>query len=134
MKRPSLSIGLALSLLAVSTGCVERRMLIRSEPSDALVILDDSEVGRSPVEVDFTFYGTRKVTLKKEGYATRVAYVELAPPWYEVFPLDFVSEILLPVKIVDRREFTFTLDKPQPVEEKDLLYRAEELRRQVREP
>jgi len=121
-------------VVAATAGCVERHLVIRTEPTDALVIVDDTEIGRSPATMNFTFYGTRKVTLKREGYATTVRFAEVKPPWYEHFPLDFISEILLPTTIVDRHEFTFTLEKPAAVDEEALLDRAEAMRREVREP
>jgi len=50
-------------------------------------------------------------------------------PWYEIPPLDFVSENFVPGKIHDRRTLDFEL-KPQPVVPTDqLMGRAEGLRR-----
>lgn len=122
------------AVAAGAAGCVERQLVIYTEPTDALVIVDATEVGRSPATMPFTFYGTRKVTLQKDGYETAVHFAAVRPPWYQWFPLDFVSEILVPVRIVDRHEFTYTLRTPEPVELQAFLDRAEELRRQVREP
>ncbi len=42
-------------------GCVERTVTITSEPDNALVYLNDEEIGRTPVTVSFTFYGVYDV-------------------------------------------------------------------------
>lgn len=54
------------ALIALGTlGCVQRTITITSNPTGALVHLNDEEVGRTPLTVPFTFYGT---------YDVRVAY------------------------------------------------------------
>ncbi len=52
--------------MAVAGGCVERTIHITSDPSGALVHLNDEEVGRTPVTVPFTFYGVYSVRLTQE--------------------------------------------------------------------
>ncbi|MEM1165400.1 MAG: PEGA domain-containing protein [Planctomycetota bacterium] len=57
------------SLLTSLTGCQHtRRIRVTSEPTGALVHLNDVEVGRTPLEVDFTYFGTYDVRLSKAGY------------------------------------------------------------------
>ena len=56
-----------IALLLASVGCVERLITVRSQPSGALVYLNDEEVGRTPVTVPFTFYGYYDVRLEHEG-------------------------------------------------------------------
>ena len=67
MKRSAAMLAMTLALLA---GCVERTIKITSQPSGALVYLNDEEVGRTPTEVRFTFYGDYSVILRKEGHET----------------------------------------------------------------
>ncbi len=55
-----------LALVWPLTGCVERTISISSEPSGALVHLNDEEVGRTPLTVPFTFYGTYSVRVTHE--------------------------------------------------------------------
>lgn len=50
-----------------SSGCVRRTITITSEPSGALVHLNDTEIGRTPVTVGFTHYGVYDVRLSHEG-------------------------------------------------------------------
>ncbi|HIA28532.1 MAG TPA: PEGA domain-containing protein, partial [Planctomycetes bacterium] len=67
----------ATSLLSV-TGCVERMMQIRSEPTGAQVFLDGRHIGATPVTVAFDFYGTREVMVRMEE-TTRRGERSLAP-------------------------------------------------------
>jgi hypothetical protein len=90
-----------------AAGCVVREMFIRSEPPGARVFIDAEEKGVTPYAVRFTFYGEREVVLRKEGYLSAKRVVSTPTPWYEYFPLDFVSEILLPIPIKDRHVFDF---------------------------
>jgi hypothetical protein len=91
-------------LLAVAAaGCVQRRMTIRSNPPGALVYVDDYQIGTTPVSHDFVYYGTRKIRLVKDGYETLTVRQPFPVPWYEYFPLDFVSENLIPWEIRDER-------------------------------
>lgn len=91
------------SLLCTSTGCVQRRMTIRSNPPGALVYVDDYQIGATPVSTDFIYYGTRKVRLVKDGYETLTVRQPFPMPWYEIFPLDFVTENIWPWEIRDER-------------------------------
>ena len=57
-------------VVALATGCVQRRMTIRSNPPGALVYVDDYQIGSTPVSHDFVYYGTRKIRVVKDGYET----------------------------------------------------------------
>ncbi|NCY03200.1 MAG: PEGA domain-containing protein [Planctomycetia bacterium] len=86
---PPLVVGclLVAVLLVAATGCVQRRMTIRSNPPGALVYVDDYQIGTTPVSTDFIYYGTRKIRLVKDGYETLTVRQPFPIPWYEVFPL-----------------------------------------------
>lgn len=58
------ALGAAVSL----AGCVERTISITSDPSGALVFLNDEEIGRTPCEASFLHYGTYDVRIVKDGY------------------------------------------------------------------
>ena len=93
-RAPSLGIMLWVTVvLLVSIGCVQRRMTVRSNPPGALVYVDDYQIGTTPVSTDFVYYGTRKIRLIKDGYDTLTVQQPFPVPWYEIFPLDFVTEI-----------------------------------------
>ena len=82
-------------------GCVERQLTITTVPAGALVILNDEEIGQSPVTVNFEWYGDYWVRLSKEGYETLNTHRELKGPWYDYFPFDFFAQIISPKRIVD---------------------------------
>jgi hypothetical protein len=49
-------------------------------------------------------------------------------PWYEFFPLDFVSENLVPWKIDDVRRYHYTLEPLQAVRTDQLIDEAQRVR------
>jgi hypothetical protein len=121
--------GLLLLALAVSsTGCVQRRMTIRTNPPGALVYVDNYEIGTTPVSTDFIYYGTRQIRLVKDGYETLVIDQPIRAPWYQWFPLDFVSENLIPAEIRDERTFSFQLQPQRMEPPENVLERANQLR------
>lgn len=129
MTNPLRKVVLATTLLAIiSTGCVHRRLTIRSQPSGARVFVDGKDAGFTPTAVDFTYYATREVRLVMPGFETRTRKVSLAPPWYQLPPLDFLSENFSPGSVTDRREVRFTLEPQVVVPQHELLDRANSLR------
>lgn len=94
-----------LALALALAGCRTRRYLeITTNPPGAEVRLDDERVGITPVKVPFEHFGVRRVTFYKPGYQTTSRRIKLRAPWYARFPLDIVSEVLLPVGLRDRRK------------------------------
>ena len=124
-----LSLLLLATLVVTQAGCVQRRFTIRSNPPGALVYIDDYEVGTTPVSTDFVYYGTRKVRLVKDGYETLTVLQPVPSPWYEVPPLDFVSENLVPSDIRDERLLCYNLTPQVVVPLDQLKGRAEGVRR-----
>jgi hypothetical protein len=103
-------------------------MTIRTNPPGALVYVDDYEIGATPVSTDFTYYGTRKIRIVKDGYETLTVMQPFPAPWYQYPPADFITENFVPGKIRDQRILDYQL-KPQMIVPTDqLLYRAESLR------
>ena len=121
-------LALATVLCLLNLGCVHRRLTIRTNPPGALVYIDDYEIGTTPVSTSFTYYGTRKIRLVKDGYETITVLQKIPAPWYQYFPLDFVSENLVPVDIRDERALDFQLVPQRIVPTELLLERAENLR------
>lgn len=108
---------------------MKRTLLIESDPPGALVYLNDQEVGRTPVTVPFTWYGTYDVRLEKDGYQTFQAAQELEQPWWENPGPDLFAEAI-PDKRVERR-WSFALEPAQAAEDVDtdlLLDHARQLR------
>lgn len=103
-------------------------MTIRTNPPGARVYVDDYEIGTTPVSANFTYYGTRKVRVVKPGYETLTVMEPIRPPWYQIPPLDFVTENLWPGDLQDRRALSYQLVPQRMVPPEELLGRAEELR------
>ena len=109
-------------------GCVERALVVETDPPGAEVWIDGEMEGLSPVRVPFSHYGTREVVVVKGGFATVRERRIVDEPWYETFPLDFASENLWPMTLTDDRYFVYTL-KPEALDPEGVLKRAEEMRK-----
>ncbi len=116
-------------LALATTGCVEREWTLRSEPAGAIVYVSHVEVGRTPVTIDFTWYGDYEVIFRKEGYETLKTSVKIDPPWFEVPGADFFSEIA-PWTYHDRRETLHVLEMKKTPDDDSLKNRAEEMRKE----
>jgi len=119
---------LLLGIALTSSGCMHRRLTVRSDPPGANVVIDGEEVGYTPVSIDYTYYGTREVTLRKDGFKTLTTPVKLSTPWYQIFPLDFISDNFALTKINDRREVTYALVRENLEPSQDVENRANGLR------
>lgn len=122
---------LAILLLLITgsqTGCVHRRFTVHSNPPGALVRVDGKDVGYTPASVDFTWYGTREVQLLKDGYETQTQMVSIPAPWYQKFPLDFVSDNFLGTHVSDHRRFNFQLQPKQTDITSNVIQRGRSLR------
>lgn len=119
-------IGVAGILL--QTGCMQRRFLIRSNPEGALVTIDHQPVGHTPIATPFTYYGTREIELEKDGYETVKVKQTFNPKWYQIPPLDFISDNFWPRELRDDRVVDFQMQPKASVNESHLIDRANELR------
>lgn len=122
-------IALLLLVATASLGCVERRLLITSEPSGALVHLNDQEIGRTPLDVPFRWYGVYDVKLQQDGYQTLHTQEEAEQPWWEYPGPDLVAEAV-PGKKVEV-SWHFKLQPSVPASEVDpdrMLDFADQLR------
>lgn len=103
-------------------------MTIRSDPPGAQILLDGDEIGYTPAATDFDHYGTREITLRKDGHETLTVLQAVRPPWYQWTPLDFISDNLLPFRLTNRHDFTYRLQPSVIVPTGELLDRADALR------
>jgi PEGA domain len=122
-----------LALAVLPSGCVRRRLAVRSNPPGALVFVDNQQIGSTPCSVDFTYYGTREIRLVKPGFETLTVNQPIPTPWYQLPPLDFVSENLMPNKIQDHRTVAFNLEPQLIVPTEQLLDRANQLRQETQQ-
>jgi hypothetical protein len=116
---------------AALCGCVERKLTIHTEPPGALVVLNDEEIGESPVTVGFNWYGDYCVRIGKEGFQTLDTHQELEGPWYDDFPFDFFAQIVSPKRVVDSYEWTFELSPMPPVSRDELIRSAEQMKERL---
>lgn len=127
--RPCRPVRVLLVVAAIAAaGCVQRRMTIRSSPPGALVYVDDYQIGTTPVSTDFIYYGTRKIRLVKDGFETLTVRQPFPIPWYEVFPLDFVTENLWPWEIRDERVVDLAMTPTDAIPAEVVVARAEQAR------
>jgi hypothetical protein len=105
----------------VCLGCVERKLIIESDPPGAPVYVDEHFAGMTPLEYPFSHYGTRSVRVgpirNENGRVTHLSserVFDIDWPHYQQFPLDFFYEVLYPEMLVDEHRLpAFVLE---PVE------------------
>ena len=114
-----------LGLVVGLTGCVQRTISITSEPDGALVHLNDEEVGRTPLQVPFLFYGTYDVRLEKEGFKPLWTKQKTKAPWREAPDPDLIAEMIPNNKV--EQQWHFDLELASDVTEEGLIGRAETL-------
>lgn len=117
---------------AATAGCVQRRLTIRSNPPGALVIIDQWNIGITPCSTDYIYYGKRHIQLIRDGYETVNDDRWILPPWYEIPPIDFVSENFIPYELRDERIIDYQLTPQKVASTERLLGRAENLRQSTR--
>lgn len=117
------------------SGCLERTICVTTEPPGALVWINDIEVGRTPLETDFTFYGDYDVRVRREGYEPIVTHAKADTPLQELPGIDLLAEAA-PVRFHNRVLWHWSLT---PIAESgskegaegDLVARASELRGRI---
>jgi hypothetical protein len=119
-----------MAILVLPTGCVRRRLNVRTNPPGALVYVDNQLIGETPCGVDFTYYGTREIRLVKPGFEPLAINQPIPTPWYQYPGLDFVSENLWPAKIRDNRTVVYDLRPQVLIPEHQLIEQGEQLRRE----
>ena len=109
---------IALLVLALSTGCVEHKLFVKTDPLEADVEVDGVEIGRGtaqqPVFVTFEHYGIRRVVARAPERQTKETTVTLDPPWWQITPMDFITDVLVPWKIEDESTVEIALEKRAP--------------------
>lgn len=117
----------ALLAVAALAGCTSRTIVVTSEPPGALVTLNGVELGPTPLEVGFRYYGQYDLRLRKDGYQPLAAAPWANAPWYDFPPIDL---LLLPLPIETTVRWHYDME-PASVEQDardQLIERAEEMR------
>jgi hypothetical protein len=112
-------------------GCVERRMLIVSDPPGATAIVNGQNIGPTPASIPFTYYGKYDVMLVRDGYQPKTYSAKLYRPWFEFFPIDFFAENLWPGHLQDDRTLQFTLEPQTQPRTEDVMSSADHLRKRA---
>ena len=137
MLRSILSVMIASSMLVLlydtTDAAVRRRITIKTDPPGALVYIDDQEIGVTPVSTSFTYYGTRKIQIVKDGYETVTVLREIKPPWYQIPGIDFVTENLIRREFRDERLIQFKLVPLKIRTTNELIQRGLELKQRARQ-
>lgn len=133
MKRHSKIVRPASAWMMVTAlaGCVERRIHISSEPSGAMVTLNDVQVGATPCEVDFTYFGVYDVRLRKAGFEPLATKAEAKAPFHE-WPVVDLAAMAVPVTKRTRIDWHFVLE-PAKDDAAGLMQRAAEARGMLEE-
>jgi PEGA domain len=126
------------SLVLTGTGCslfdsdgVKRRITIKTNPPGAAAYFDNQYIGTTPTATAVTYYGTREIQVVRDGYRTEKILRTFNPPWYQLPPLDFVTDTLWPREIRDERIVDITMVPQQVISSEELQARARGLRIQA---
>jgi hypothetical protein len=104
--------------LAGLASCAATRTLeIRSKPDGAQVSIDQKVIGRTPLVWEFYDYGTHNVTFHLDGHRSQARILTLEAPWQARFPIDIVSEVVVPIGWTDRHELYVELEAGTTVTE-----------------
>jgi hypothetical protein len=122
----------SIGVLALLPGCVDRKIRITSEPPGARVWLNDTEIGLTPTEADFKFYGRYDVRLEKDGFEPLWTDKKAYAPVWQWPGLDLAAD-LIPARFDDVIEWHFDLEprlesvSPPEVVREELIERARAL-------
>lgn len=118
--------------VALASGCVERVVKIQTNPAGALVIVNDEEVGVTPTEFAFIWYGDYDIVIRKRGYETLKTHYRINPPWYQFPPFDLIAENFHTGRIRDEHVLpTFALQPQSAPTIDETVRNATEMRDQA---
>jgi hypothetical protein len=118
-------------LVLMLCSCVERFIYINSKPDGATCYIDGKKVGRTPCKIKFIWYGKREIFLEREGYKSIRRIESINPPWYQIFPIDFITDVVIPFKIRDERRFFYRFKPQERLDPEGLKRRASEFKKRL---
>jgi len=95
-------------------GCLQRTLSFTSRPSGAQLIVNGQAAGNTPARLRFHHHGVYRVELRKSGYVPVVEGLRVGPRIYERMPIDLVTDVLWPGRIVDDRKVHYELKRTPP--------------------
>ncbi len=123
---------LSACLLLTACGTNQRTLVITSDPPGALVHVNDVQLGETPLEADFTWFGKYDVRLSKPGFEPLVTAADANPNLHDQPVFDFFSELLPGTRNTVVR-WHFTLE-PEDADTAALLERARDARQRANSP
>lgn len=124
------------------SGCVERALVITSDPPGATVTVNQQWRGTTPYVVPFKHYGVYDIWIEHPGIEENGRMVKFYPlhvgepvkaPKYQYAGADFVSEVLLPTTLRDQHNLHYVLERVAEADDiDDVLDRAAQLRQASR--
>ena len=121
--------GAVLCVAMLASGCIERYLTIQSTPPGAIVRIDGVEVGKTPIAaLPYSHTGHRRVQLQLEGHKLHSSVEDISGPWYCQFPIDFVTELLIPYPFKVEHQLSYVLETPELADSAKLMARAKALR------
>jgi len=119
----------AVALLLGIAGCTSRAVTVTSLPPGAEVSINRRVVGKTPVRVNYTHYGSYRIELRKDRYQTLVRKEKLRPPWYGYDPFAFFADNTIPARINDESYLHYVMDPVPEMGDRDsLMLRANRAR------
>ncbi|MDR3078108.1 MAG: PEGA domain-containing protein [Planctomycetota bacterium] len=129
---------LALAALIFLSGCVERALVVTSDPSGADVTINQQWKGKTPYVLPFKHYGVYDIWIEHPGIEEGGKQIKFYPlhvgepiraPAYQYAGADFVTEVLLPATLRDQHNLHYALERVDKADEVgDVLARAAQLR------
>ena len=129
-RRLAACVVLASVIISNFTGCngVRRRLTITSEPSGAIVYLNNKEIGKTPISRNFVYSGVYDIKCYKEGYEMKETYYKAGRPWYLYPGIDFFAENFTPGELRDEQTCHITLAQKREIPRNELYENACKLR------
>ena len=90
---------------AVFGGCgsQQRTITVTSEPPGAVCYLNDVEIGRTPCDTEFKFFGVYDVRLIADGFEPLATSADTAQPFAELPGIDLLAGVLPGQRVTDIR-------------------------------
>lgn len=111
-------------------GCVERMLIVRTDPPGGTVVVNGQELGPAPARLNFETYGTFEVIVSYPNMERKRTAVPVAAPWFEQFPIDLFTELVWPWTLRDEHDVTIALESAENIES-GLNTRETEMRERV---
>jgi hypothetical protein len=109
---------------------VKRTLSITTTPPNALVWLNDREIGRTPLRVDFLYYGEYDIRIQHDETESVMTSRWLRAPWWDMPFIDIGAEVL-PFQLDSVPSWHFDL-RPRNDNVEELVDRATQFRFQER--